>query len=143
MSSVVAPNLYGDILSDLCAGLVGGLGVAPGANLSADLALFEATHGSAPNMRNEQSQPHGNDAFRHVDAPPPRRERSRRPAGKSRCRRYCRKAKMLLTTSNRVSRPSGRHIAGCRRCNPETGCSAVYPIFPGWSFEYFLFSAEC
>ena len=45
---IVAPNLYGDILSDLCAGLVGGLGVAPGANLSADLALFEPTHGSAP-----------------------------------------------------------------------------------------------
>ncbi len=45
---IVTTNLYGDILSDLCAGLVGGLGVAPGANLSADLALFEPTHGSAP-----------------------------------------------------------------------------------------------
>jgi isocitrate dehydrogenase (NAD+) len=45
---IVAPNLYGDILSDLCAGLVGGLGVAPGANLSEDMAVFEATHGSAP-----------------------------------------------------------------------------------------------
>ena len=45
---VVAPNLYGDILSDLCAGLVGGLGVAPGANLGDDLATFEPTHGSAP-----------------------------------------------------------------------------------------------
>ncbi len=45
---IVAPNLYGDILSDLCAGLVGGLGVAPGANLSDDLAVFEPTHGSAP-----------------------------------------------------------------------------------------------
>jgi len=45
---VVAPNLYGDILSDLCAGLVGGLGLAPGANLSDDTAIFEATHGSAP-----------------------------------------------------------------------------------------------
>ncbi|MDP2920602.1 MAG: isocitrate/isopropylmalate dehydrogenase family protein [Dehalococcoidia bacterium] len=45
---IVAPNLYGDILSDLCAGLVGGLGVAPGANLSDDMAVFEATHGSAP-----------------------------------------------------------------------------------------------
>jgi len=45
---VVAPNLYGDILSDLCAGLVGGLGLAPGANLSDDTAVFEATHGSAP-----------------------------------------------------------------------------------------------
>ncbi len=42
------PNLYGDILSDLCAGLVGGLGVAPGANLGEDCALFEPVHGSAP-----------------------------------------------------------------------------------------------
>ena len=45
---VVAPNLYGDLLSDLCAGLIGGLGVAPGANLSDKIAVFEATHGSAP-----------------------------------------------------------------------------------------------
>jgi len=43
-------NLYGDILSDLCAGLVGGLGVVPGANLGADVALFEAVHGSAPDI---------------------------------------------------------------------------------------------
>ncbi len=45
---LVAPNLYGDLLSDLCAGLVGGLGLAPGANLGDDIALFEPTHGSAP-----------------------------------------------------------------------------------------------
>ena len=45
---IVAPNLYGDILSDLCAGLVGGLGIAPGANLGEDMAVFEPTHGSAP-----------------------------------------------------------------------------------------------
>jgi isocitrate dehydrogenase (NAD+) len=45
---LVMPNLYGDILSDLCAGLVGGLGVAPGANIGTDSALFEPTHGSAP-----------------------------------------------------------------------------------------------
>ncbi|TET25486.1 MAG: isocitrate/isopropylmalate dehydrogenase family protein [Dehalococcoidia bacterium] len=45
---IVAPNLYGDILSDLCAGLVGGLGLAPGANLGDDIAVFEPTHGSAP-----------------------------------------------------------------------------------------------
>ncbi|MGI8968332.1 MAG: isocitrate/isopropylmalate dehydrogenase family protein [Chloroflexota bacterium] len=45
---LVLPNLYGDILSDLCAGLVGGLGVAPGANIGADVALFEPVHGSAP-----------------------------------------------------------------------------------------------
>ena len=45
---MVMPNLYGDILSDLCAGLVGGLGVTPGANLGTDLAVFEPVHGSAP-----------------------------------------------------------------------------------------------
>ena len=45
---LVLPNLYGDIISELCAGLVGGLGVAPGANLGEDLAVFEPTHGSAP-----------------------------------------------------------------------------------------------
>ncbi|MGQ9573934.1 MAG: isocitrate/isopropylmalate dehydrogenase family protein [Thermoguttaceae bacterium] len=45
---LVLPNLYGDIVSDLAAGLVGGLGVAPGANLGPDSAVFEATHGSAP-----------------------------------------------------------------------------------------------
>jgi isocitrate dehydrogenase (NAD+) len=45
---LVMPNLYGDILSDLCAGLVGGLGVAPGANMGEEIALFEAIHGSAP-----------------------------------------------------------------------------------------------
>jgi isocitrate dehydrogenase (NAD+) len=47
---IVAPNLYGDILSDLCAGLVGGLGVAPGANIGTRYALFEATHGTAPDI---------------------------------------------------------------------------------------------
>jgi isocitrate dehydrogenase (NAD+) len=45
---LVMPNLYGDVLSDLAAGLVGGLGVAPGANLGDEVAIFEAVHGSAP-----------------------------------------------------------------------------------------------
>jgi len=45
---MVLPNLYGDIVSDLCAGLVGGLGVAPGANIGPDSAVFEPVHGSAP-----------------------------------------------------------------------------------------------
>ena len=45
---LLLPNLYGDVLSDLCAGLVGGLGVAPGANLGDEIALFEPVHGSAP-----------------------------------------------------------------------------------------------
>ncbi|HZW82748.1 MAG TPA: isocitrate/isopropylmalate dehydrogenase family protein [Candidatus Deferrimicrobium sp.] len=47
---LVLPNLYGDIVSDLCAGLVGGLGVAPGANIGEDGAVFEAVHGSAPQI---------------------------------------------------------------------------------------------
>ena len=45
---LVLPNLYGDILSDLGAGLIGGLGVAPGANIGEEVAVFEAVHGSAP-----------------------------------------------------------------------------------------------
>lgn len=48
---IALPNLYGDILSDLCAGLVGGLGVAPGANIGDGVALFEPTHGSAPKYK--------------------------------------------------------------------------------------------
>jgi isocitrate dehydrogenase (NAD+) len=47
---LVLPNLYGDIVSDLCAGLVGGLGIVPGANLGTDFAVFEAVHGSAPDI---------------------------------------------------------------------------------------------
>ncbi len=45
---LVLPNLYGDIISDLCAGMIGGLGIAPGANIGADCAIFEPVHGSAP-----------------------------------------------------------------------------------------------
>ncbi len=48
---IVLPNLYGDILSDLAAGIVGGLGVAPGMNMGRDSAVFEATHGSAPKYK--------------------------------------------------------------------------------------------
>lgn len=47
---IVTENLYGDILSDLCAGLVGGLGVVPGANIGKEFAIFEAVHGSAPDI---------------------------------------------------------------------------------------------
>ena len=47
---LVTTNLFGDILSDLVAGLVGGLGMTPGANIGADAAIFEAVHGSAPDI---------------------------------------------------------------------------------------------
>lgn len=50
---LVLPNLYGDIVSDLCAGLIGGLGVAQGANIGADYAVFEPVHGSAPDIKGQ------------------------------------------------------------------------------------------
>jgi isocitrate dehydrogenase (NAD+) len=48
---LVLPNLYGDIVSDLAAGMIGGLGLAGGANIGSDAAVFEATHGSAPQVK--------------------------------------------------------------------------------------------
>ncbi len=51
---LVMPNLYGDIVSDLCAGLVGGLGVVGSANLGAEIGVFEAVHGSAPDLAGRQ-----------------------------------------------------------------------------------------
>lgn len=50
---LVLPNLYGDIVSDLCAGLIGGLGVAQGANIGYDCAVFEPVHGSAPDIKGQ------------------------------------------------------------------------------------------
>ena len=78
---LVLPNLYGDIVSDLAAGMIGGLGMAPGANFGEEVAIFEPTHGSAPKYAGpEQGQPDGDDALRDADAAPPRRERGGRPA---------------------------------------------------------------
>jgi isocitrate dehydrogenase (NAD+) len=50
---LVLPNLYGDVLSDLCAGMIGGLGMAPGGNIGTEAAMFEATHGSAPKYKGQ------------------------------------------------------------------------------------------
>lgn len=52
---IVTTNLFGDIISDLCAGLIGGLGMAPGANIGKDIALFEAVHGSAPDIAGQNA----------------------------------------------------------------------------------------
>jgi isocitrate/isopropylmalate dehydrogenase len=49
------PNLYGDILSDLCAGLIGGLGLTPSGNIGEDGAIFEAVHGTAPDIAGQVS----------------------------------------------------------------------------------------
>ncbi len=70
---IVLPNLYGDILSDLGAGIVGGLGVAPGANIGPEGAVFEATHGSAPKYKGlNQGQPDSPDPVRDADASAPK-----------------------------------------------------------------------
>jgi isocitrate dehydrogenase (NAD+) len=50
MDVLLMENLYGDLISDLCAGLVGGLGVVPGSNIGDEAAVFEAVHGSAPDI---------------------------------------------------------------------------------------------
>ena len=56
---LLLPNLYGDIVSDLCAGLVGGLGLVPSANIGEDMAVFEAVHGTAPDIAGQQNgKPH-------------------------------------------------------------------------------------
>ena len=50
MDVMVMPNLYGDIVSDLCAGLIGGLGLTPSGNIGKDCAVYEAVHGTAPDI---------------------------------------------------------------------------------------------
>ena len=82
---LVLPNLYGDIVSDLCAGLIGGLGVAPGANIGDGGAVFEPTHGSAPKYEGQNKvNPIGADPLRHADAPPPRRDGRRATGSRAR-----------------------------------------------------------
>ena len=75
---LVLPNLYGDIVSDLCAGLVGGLGVVGAANLGTEIAVFEAVHGSAPDIAGKTSrEPDGAAAVGGADAAAHRRGRRR------------------------------------------------------------------
>ena len=81
---LLLPNLYGDIVSDLCAGLVGGLGVVPGANMGTESAVFEAVHGSAPDIaQQEPREPDGAAAVGADDARPHRRARHA-PSGSGR-----------------------------------------------------------
>ena len=76
---LVLPNLYGDILSDLTAGMVGGLGVAPGANIGTNAAVFEATHGSAPKYKGQNKvNPTAMILSGKLMLEPPRRGRGRR-----------------------------------------------------------------
>ncbi len=94
---VVLTNLQGDIISDLCAGLVGGLGFAPSANIGDHIAIFEAVHGTAPrHRRKEYRQPYSPPAERHPDAASPGSDgkcghHRKRPAVYSRTRRSYRR----------------------------------------------------
>ena len=75
---LLLPNLYGDIVSDLCAGLVGGLGVVPGANLGTEIGVFEAVHGSAPDIADQNlANPDGAAAVGPDDARAHRRAGAR------------------------------------------------------------------
>ena len=114
---MVLPNLYGDIVSDLCAGLVGGLGVAPGANYGREAALFEPTHGSAPKYAGQnKANPDRADALRRADAAPPRRARRGRPHGR-RHRRGDRRGQERHLRPEAATRRSDRrrHVAVRRR----------------------------
>ncbi len=84
---IVTTNLFGDILSDLVAGLVGGLGMAPGANIGTDAAIFEAVHGSAPDIAGKGlANPTALLLARRDDARPlPPRRPGRAPAQGARC----------------------------------------------------------
>ena len=84
---LLCPNLYGDILSDLCAGLVGGLGVAPGANIGRDIAVFEPVHGSAPKYAGlDKADPTALILSGRAHARPPGRGRGRRRSLRGRAR---------------------------------------------------------
>ena len=86
---LVLPNLYGDIISDLTAGLVGGLGVAPGANIGPDAAVFEATHGSAPKYKGQNKvNPTAMILSGQAHARAPGRAGRRRAAGEGRRGRH-------------------------------------------------------
>jgi isocitrate/isopropylmalate dehydrogenase len=109
---IFTENMFGDILSDLAAGLVGGLGFAPGVNIGKDVALFEAVHGSAPDIAGRQPDGPPAGSLHAVGAPRPRRDsrpRARLAPGAGRGR-PCRHAR---------SGRHGRHVRVRGRRVPE------------------------
>ncbi len=118
---LLLPNLYGDILSDLCAGLVGGLGLIPGANIGWEYAVFEPVHGSAPGHRREgPGEPDRDDPVRRDDAPPPGGARRRGACGARRRHRARARASSERPTSagrrarRRSARPSSERSPASR-----------------------------
>ena len=115
---IVLPNLYGDIVSDLGAGMIGGLGLAPGANIGTDGAIFEATHGSAPKYKGQNRvnptalMLSGVLMLRHLE-----RDRGRRPDGARHRRGDPQGRQGHLRPEADARRPvRGRHERVRRRC---------------------------
>ena len=108
---LLLPNLYGDIVSDLCAGLVGGLGTVGAANLGVDTGVFEAVHGSAPDIAGkEHRESHGLAALGPADARAHRRDGGRR-AHRGRAVPRARHARAHHTRPGRFGLDHGIH--GC------------------------------
>ncbi len=120
---LVLPNLYGDILSDLAAGLVGGLGVAPGANIGPDGAVFEATHGSAPKYKGQNKvNPTALILSAVLMLHHLKENRRGRPTGEGRRSGDCRGERCHLRHEARPRRPhGGRHPGDGRGDLPEAG----------------------
>ena len=126
---LLLPNLYGDIVSDLAAGLVGGLGVAPGANIGADCAMFEAVHGTAPGHRRQgRRQSDGDDPVGGHDAALHRRGRARPRASR---------AALSACLRDRLVTPDLGGAAGTRRmAEAIVGARCCRPLSRGSAGEY-------
>ncbi len=120
---LVLPNLYGDIVSDLGAGLIGGLGVAPGGNIGDDAAVFEPTHGSAPKYAGQNKvNPMAMMLSGVLMLQPPRRDRCGRAPREGDRRRHRRGQRRHLRHEAEPRRPDrGRDLRGRRRDHREAG----------------------
>ena len=111
---LLLPNLYGDIVSDLAAGLVGGLGMVPGANMGEKDAVFEAVHGSRSRHRRQRNrQSHGHDAVVGADAAPFGRDGSRRAPAAPRSRKSTRAGKHTTPRRGRKRPPPSSPTPSC------------------------------
>ena len=127
---LVLPNLYGDVLSDLCAGMIGGLGLAPGANYGDDAAVFEPTHGSAPKYAGQNKvNPMAELLSGMLDAAAPRRAGGGRQARGRDRRRHPRGLESDLRHEADPQRPDrGRDKRGRRRDHRQAGGAGMSDI---------------
>ena len=123
---LLLPNLYGDILSDLCAGLVGGLGLIPGANIGWEYAVFEPVHGSAPDIAGKGlANPIAMILSGAMMLAPPGRAGRRRAGGARGGRRARRRCRPDPRPRGNIEHPGGRSRRSRRRhaAKPQGGSS--------------------